>query len=141
MLTADILLPRFTKLAKEQEKTPPTLTDIEARLSEFNQAEIFQIWRDKITIQIWDKVSNINNATAEQVLEANPWADVIYLLIADDSIVFLQTHDPYSEGWIPITSSNVAEISDKHANDITLETAEGTIVQELLAYFNYEPIS
>lgn len=133
MLTADILLPRFTRLAEEQEKTPPTLTDIEARLNEFNQSEIFQMWRDKITIQIWDKVSNINNATAEQVLEANPWADVIYLLIADDSIVFLQTHDPYSKGWVPITSGSVAEISDKHASDIALETAEGTIVQELLA--------
>ena len=141
MLTAEILLPRFTKLAEEQEKTPPTLSDIEARLSEFNQAEIFQTWRNKITIQIWDKTSNINNATAEQVLAANPWADVIYLLIADGSIVFLQTHDPYSEGWVPITSATVGAISDDHANDITLETAEGTIVQELLAYFNYEPIS
>ena len=133
MLTADILLPRFTRLAEEQKKTPPTLTDIEAKLSEFNQAEIFQIWRDKITIQIWDKVSNINRATAEQVLAANPWADVIYLLMANDSIVFLQTHDPYSEGWIPITSATVKEISDKHANDITLETAEGQIVQQLVA--------
>jgi len=132
MLTAEILLPRFTRLAETQEKTPPTLTDIEARLSEFNQAEIFQTWRDKITIQIWDKISNINKATPEQVLAANPWADVIYLLIADDSIVFLQTHDPYSEGWIPITSATVGAISDDHANDISLEIAEGQIVQELL---------
>ena len=138
MLTAEILLPRFTKLAEKQEKTPPTLTDIEAKLSEFNQAEIFQMWRDKITIQIWDKVSNINKATPEQVLAANPWADVIYLLIADDSIVFLQTHNPYSEGWVPITSATVGAISDNHANDLSLEIAEGQIVQELLPLLNLE---
>ena len=40
MLTAEILLPRFTRLAEEQEKTPPTLSDIEAKLSEFSMARI-----------------------------------------------------------------------------------------------------
>jgi hypothetical protein len=132
MLNAEILLPRFTRLAEAQVKEPPTLTDIETKLSEFNQTEIFQTWRDKIRIQIWDKVSNINNATPEQVLEANPWADVIYLLIADDSIVFLQTHDPFKEGWVAISKNKVQSISNNHADQLALESSEGTIVQELV---------
>ena len=79
----------------------------------------------------WDKTSNINEANSDYILENNAWADVIYLLLYDGVITYLQSHIPFVEGYQPITNENLKEVSDNHILEISKDAAFNQIVNEI----------
>ena len=81
---------------------------------------------------VWDGTSNVNNATPEYILETNPWADVVYLLLVNGSVVYLQTHNPFEQGWIPITTATVEAISNAHAQQLATQYAHSQILEEII---------
>jgi len=123
----------FVDRARYLQKPVPSDATIEAALSNYNEAALTQSWRERITINVWDEVSNINAATPEYIKESNPWANKVYTLLIDGQIVYMQTHEPYVEGYVPITSSSVGPVSANHANNIASELARNEIIQAVLA--------
>ena len=81
---------------------------------------------------MWDGLSDINTATPEYIRESNPWLDVVYVLLIDGAVVYMQTHDPFQEGYIPITAETVDAISNQHANEIANHYAQNQIFEEVL---------
>ncbi len=131
MITAIELLPYIANLATQQKKPIPTLEDIDLILQGKDENALIQSWRNRIEAKLWDGVSDINTASASYIRESNPHADLIYVLLVDGDIVFMQTHDPFSEGWVAITEATVDSISTEHANQIAKENAENQIVKEI----------
>ena len=73
----------------------------------------------------------INDYIIDYILENNPWADVIYLLLYDGVITYLQSHIPFVEGYQPITNENLKEVSDNHILEIAKDSAFNQIVNEI----------
>ena len=136
MITAAELLPYIANLATQQKKPIPTFEDIDAILQSKDENALIQSWRDRIEAKLWDGVSDINTASASYIRESNPHADLIYVLLIDNEIVFMQTHDPFSEGWVAITSDTVDAVSSKHADAVALDTAQNVIIQDILTAFD-----
>ena len=91
MNSADVL--NVLKLRAERENKPtPSLEQIDQILITKYFDGLCQAFQNRFTMVEWDKTSNINEATPNYILENNPWADVIYLLLYDGIITYLQSH-------------------------------------------------
>ena len=132
MLQATKLLPFFIEIASKFNKPAPTLSQIEIALANTDEAAAIQICRSKVIVKQWDGISNINTATPEYVRESNPWADIVYTISIDGEIIYLQTHDPFTEGWVAITEETFEEISSAHAEQIILEMAQNNLFVQVL---------
>lgn len=122
----------FIDKARYLQKPIPSSEEIDNALAQYDEVGMTQSWRDRIVVQIWNGVSNINAATPEYILENNPWADKVYMLLLDGKVTYLQTHEPYVQGYVPITAENVNSISNNHANQIASESAQSEIIQKVL---------
>ena len=131
MITAENVLSNIKFIAEELGKSVPSILDIETELKNKDFDKIVINWQSRIVMSEWDKISNINQATAKVILENNPWADVIYMLLIDGKLVYLQTHMPFVQGYQPITSENVKEVSDNHIFEISKDLAFNQIVSEI----------
>ena len=110
----------------------PSDEAIQTALIGKDEVALTQSWRSRINVQIWDGISDINSASADYIKESNPWADLIYMLTIDDQVVFMQTHNPFQEGWKPIVAETVNAISNQHADEVAKHYAESQIFEELL---------
>ena len=126
----------FLDRAEYLKRPAPTSEEIDNALAQYDEAATAAAWRDRITISTWDGVSNINSATPAYILENNPWADKVYILLIDGKIVYLQTHEPYVEGHVAITTSSLAYVSSAHANNVASDLAKNEIIQAVLSDLN-----
>ena len=131
MFTADDFLKPLSKTAEQNQKPIPTISDIQVLLLDIDQTTILKSFQDRIEMRIWDKTSNINAATPDYILENNPWADVIYMLLINGELVYLQSHIPFVQGYQPITNENLKEVSDNHILEISKDAAFNQIVSEI----------
>lgn len=123
----------FIDKARYLQKPIPSSEEIDNALAQYDEVAMTQAWRNRIVVQVWDEVSSINAATPEYILENNPWADKVYMLLVDGKVIYLQTHEPYVQGYIPITAETINSISDGHANQIASQSAQFDIIQAVLA--------
>lgn len=131
MNSKDIIL-GVNLIAERLDKPSVTLAQIDKILLTKDETALTQSWRNRIETKMWNGVSDINTASAEYIRESNPWADVVYVLLIDGAVVFMQTHDPFQEGWVPVTEETVDAISDAHANQIAGESARSEIFDQVL---------
>ena len=122
----------FIDRARFLQKPIPSSEEINNALAQYDKVAMTQACRDRIVVQVWDGVSNINAATPEYILENNPWADKVYMLLLDGKVTYLQTHEPYVQGYITMTAETVDSVSNNHANQIAFESAQSEIVQAVL---------
>ena len=122
----------ISDIATMQNLPIPSDEAIQTALSGKDEVALTQSWRSRINAQIWDGVSDINSASADYIKESNPWADIIYMLTIDNLVVFMQTHNPEEQGWVPITASTVDLISNEHANQVANHYAQSQIFEEVL---------
>ena len=119
-------------IAERLNKPKVSLAQLDAILVTKDEDALTQSWRNRIETKMWDGVSDINTASADYIRESNPWADLVYVLLIDGAVVFMQTHDPFQEGWVPVTEETVDAISDVHANQIAEESARSEIFEQVL---------
>jgi len=111
-----------------------TLSEVETALSEVDTESIFNTERAKYKIEVWDKVSPINGISASKVLER---ADIsegneIYLIYINNQLVYLQPHDPFQAGLVPLTSENVLDIANQHIDQLAWQAANEKIFETVL---------
>ena len=121
----------LTYRAQQENKPLPKLNEVTTAFENKDLDALIISWQNRIKMKLWDKVSNINQVTAEIVLKDKPWADVVYLLFIDNELVYLQTHIPFIDGYQPITNNNVKAISDNHILKIAESAAWNQIVDEI----------
>jgi hypothetical protein len=122
----------ISDIATMQNLPIPSDEAIQTALSGKDEVALTQSWRSRINVQIWDGITDINSASADYIKESNPWADIIYMLTIDNLVVFMQTHNPEEQGWVPITASTVDLISNEHANQVANHYAQSQIFEEVL---------
>jgi len=111
-----------------------TLTEVETALSEVDTESIFNTERAKYKIEVWDKVSPINGISASKILERTdiPEGGEIYLIYINNQLVYLQPHDPFQAGLVPLTSENVLDIANQHIDQLAWQAANEKIFEIIL---------
>lgn len=96
----------------------------EERLQEFAQLydyeEIKNVELSKLSYEIWDKQSPINNVPASYFLSRPDFANAknVYLIKYEDNVLYVQPHHPKLQGFVPIEDDEVEEIATQHINEI-----------------------
>jgi hypothetical protein len=123
----------FIKKARYLQEPIPSAEQIDNALAQYDVTAMTQTWRNKLTVQIWDGVSNVNAATPEYIKESNPWADKVYLILIDGKITFMQTHEPFVNGYVPLTTETVEVIANAHADKIASNSAYDEITNLVMS--------
>jgi hypothetical protein len=123
----------FIDRARYLQKPIPSSEEIDAALSTFNELEITNSHRGRLEVRVWDGISNVNNATPEYIRETNPWADKIYLILVDGRITYMQSHEPFVDGYVPMTLENCENIGNNHADSLAEDMAKNEIIQGVLS--------
>ncbi|MEW6769998.1 MAG: hypothetical protein AB1330_01210 [Bacillota bacterium] len=129
MLTAVQALQRLSSMGVQK-----TLADIEAALNAIDQQVIFDEQRQRVTVQVWDKATPINGVAPEKIIARDDVPDdgEIYLLYVDGKLVYLQPHDPFQAGVVPMTSETVVQLANQHADQIATQMADDKTFEVLL---------
>jgi hypothetical protein len=123
-------------VAVKNNKPVPDLEQLEIALSNKDKTKIAEDWRPRIIAKMWDGQSNINLGTPDYIRTSNPWLDVVYVVLIDDQVIYMQTHDPFKEGFVPITLDTVDAISNAHIEQIINEAVHKQILDELIFELN-----
>jgi hypothetical protein len=130
MINESELLNSLSRFAVGLGKLAPTLEDVRSSIAKIDEIEVLNSWKNKIEVEIWDGISNVNSATPEYIRDNNPWADIVYIIKVDGKPTYLQTHNPFEPGHVPITSGAISSISSTHAEQI----AENATLSEMFQY-------
>lgn len=88
-------------------------------------------------VEVWDKKVPINGVPAEKLLQRNDvqLADEIYLIKDADNgrVVYFQPHNPFEQGFEPMTKENVLEVAERHVTQISEEKVANTILSIALS--------
>lgn len=111
-----------------------TLTKIEAALSQVDQQAVFDQERRRFKIEVWDKVSPINGVPAEKILTREDMlsSGEIYLIYIDGQLRYLQPHEPFQAGIVPMTKDNVLQIANQHVDQLAWQAADEKIFEMVL---------
>lgn len=111
-----------------------TLAEIDAALAQVDQQAIFNQERSRFRVEVWDKVTPINGMPAEKILarEDVPDDGEIYLLYVDGVLRFLQPHNPFEAGIVPMTAENVMQVANQHVDQLAWQAADEKIFDRLL---------
>jgi len=111
-----------------------TLAEIDAALAQVDQQAIFNQERSRFRVEVWDKVTPINGMPAEKILarEDVPDDGEIYLLYVDGVLRFLQPHNPFQAGIVPMTAENVMQVANQHVDQLAWQAADEKIFELVL---------
>lgn len=110
------------------------LSEIDTALAQVDQQAIFNQERSRFRIEIWDKVTHINGVPAEKIIAHDDVPDdgEIYLIYVNGQLRFLQPHDPFQAGIVPMTKNNVMTIASQHADQLAWQVADEKILEMVL---------
>lgn len=130
MLTAIQALQRLSSMGIQK-----TLAEIQSTLDTIDQQAIFDEQRQRVVVQVWDKVTPINGVAPEKIIARDDVPDdgEIYLLYVDGKLVYLQPHDPNQAGIVPMTPETVVQLSNQHADQVVTQMADDKAFEALLA--------
>jgi hypothetical protein len=111
-----------------------TLAEIDAALAQIDQQAVFNQEHVRFEVAVWDKVTPINGVPAEKIItrEDVPDDGEIYLLYVDGQLRFLQPHDPFQGGIVPMTKDNVLRIANQHVDQLAWQAADEKIFEMVL---------
>jgi len=111
-----------------------TLAEIDAALAQVDQQAIFNQERSRFRVEVWDKVTPINGMPAEKIVarEDVPDDGEIYLLYVDGVLRFLQPHNPFEAGIVPMTAENVMQVANQHVDQLAWQAADEKIFELVL---------
>ena len=111
-----------------------TLTEIDTALSQVDQQAVFTQERNRFRIEIWDKVTPINGVPAEKIIARDDVPDdgEVYLIYVDGQLRFLQPHDPFQAGIVPMTKDTVEQIANQHIDQLAWQVADEKIFNMVL---------
>jgi len=112
-----------------------SLSEIETVLNQIDQQAILaDIVQTRFSIEVWDKQSSINGVPAEKILSRGDIAEggEIYLIYIDGKLQYLQPHDPFQAGLVPMTSENVTNIAQQHVEQIATQIADEQVFEMVL---------
>jgi hypothetical protein len=111
-----------------------TLSEIEEVLSTIDQNAIFNEQRKRFRIEVWDRQSPINGVPAEKIIARDDVPDKgeVYLIYVDGALRFLQPHDPFQAGIVPLTPENVMTIANQHVDQLAWQAADEKVFEQVL---------
>lgn len=112
-----------------------SLSEIETVLNTIDQQAILDnIVQTRFRVEVWDKQSPINGVPAEKILSRGdiPEGGEVYLIYIDNKLQYLQPHDPFQAGLVPMTSENVMNIAQQHVGQISTPLADEQVFEMVL---------
>ena len=105
---------QFKETEYYKQHTTKQRNKIMKQFNSINQDELKTELRTHFRGAIYDKISIINGIDPETILEGLSENAQVYLIYIDDSLVYLQTHDPFQIGNVEMSIDTIEKIMNRH---------------------------
>lgn len=103
----------------------------ESNFEDYVNAEL-----NKITYEVWDKETPINDVKADVIKREYPFMKEAYIVKYDGQTLFFQYCKPYIEGNVPIEPDEVDIVASKHCHKFAEEVALSKYIEDAGKFFN-----
>lgn len=96
-----------------------------------NQEELKTELKTYFREAIYDKKMHINGIQSKVILEGLSDREEVYLIYIDDSLVYLQQHDPFQIGNVEMTKDTIQSVIDKHLDSLVNDRLMGKLIEKV----------
>lgn len=112
-----------------------TDAEIQAQIDLYDFSALINTEKAKYTVEIWDKVSQINGVDADTILQGRtdiPDNGEIYLIKQDGVVKTFQPHNPNKVGCEAMTEQEATSIANTQINRLAESVVDIQVLQQIV---------
>lgn len=114
---------------------PTDIQKVKDVLALYDQDALYRTERDRFEVKVWDKVSDINGITAEQILSQRQ--DIssdgeVYMIYIDGKLTVFQPHVPDQAGFVKMDKTTAQAHGSKHADGMAQDRVDRQVLDKVL---------
>lgn len=111
-----------------------SIQEIEDIINSLNIEDIKKTQSERFKYEIWDKKSDINGVSAEDIIKnRNYTIGQAYLIYIDNVLVYFQDHNPNETGYIKMTKTQAEEFAKSFINEKIEEYVDSIITNNIIS--------
>lgn len=111
-----------------------SIQEIEDIINSLNIEDIKKTQSERFKYEIWDKKSDINGVSAEDIIKnRNYTIGQAYLIYIDNVLVYFQDHNPNETGYIKMTKTQAEEFAKSFVNKKIEEYVDSIITNNIIS--------
>jgi len=114
-----------------KQHTAEQKTELIQHFNSVNQEEVKTELKTYFRGEIYNKSSTINGIGSQTILEGLSENAQVYLIYIDNSVVYLQKHNPFEIGNVEMTNETVQSIIDNHINSLVNDRLMNKIIEKV----------
>jgi hypothetical protein len=122
---------QFKETDYYKQHTAEQKTELIKHFNTVNQEELKAELKTHFRGAIYDKVTLINGIDSNTILDGLSDNAEVYLIYIDNSLVYLQKHDPFQIGNVETTSETIQGIIDKHIASLVDDRLMGKVIEKV----------
>jgi hypothetical protein len=114
---------------------PTDVQKVKDALALFDQDALLRTERDRFEVKVWDKVSDINGVTAEQILSTRDDVSTdgeVYLIYIDGKLTIFQPHVPDQSGFVKMDRNSALSHGANHADIMANDRVNQQVLDKVL---------
>jgi hypothetical protein len=110
-----------------------TIEEIEELINNENREEIEKTQENRFRYEIWDKKSDINGVSANDIIKSRNYTiGQAYLIYIDDNLVYFQDHQPNESGYVKMTKSQAEKTAKEVIATKVEENTDNIIIDKVI---------
>ena len=128
---------QFKETDYYKQHTTEQKTELITQFNTIDQEELKTELRTHFRGAIYNKTKPINGIDPETILEGLSENAQVYLIYIDDSLVYLQTHDPFQVGNVEMTTDTIDKIMNKHIDSLAGNRLMNKVTEKIDELVNF----
>lgn len=110
-----------------------SLEEVSKLICNEDREKIKNTQNKRFRYEIWDKKSNINGVSPENIMKSRNYAiGQSYLIYIDDALVYFQDHNPEKSGYVKMTKSEAEKLAQDFIDKKTEEYTDNIIIDKVM---------
>lgn len=106
---------------------------IENLINSMDRTSIEQTQKDRFRYEIWDKKTEINGVSAQDIIKSKGYTiGSVYLIYIDNKLVYLQDHKPNESGYVKMTKAEATKIAQEFITKKIEESTDNIIINKVI---------
>jgi hypothetical protein len=114
-----------------KQHTAEQKTELIQHFNTFSQEKLKEELKTHFIGTTYDKVSPINGIESQTILDGLSDDAQVYLIYIDNSLVYLQKHNPFEIGNVEMTIKTVQGVIDKHIASLVDDKLMGKVIEKV----------
>ncbi|MCT4543306.1 MAG: hypothetical protein N4A63_07175 [Vallitalea sp.] len=114
-----------------KQHTAEQKTELIQHFNSVNQEELKTELKTHFRGSIYDKITPINGIDSKTILDGLSNDAQVYLIYIDNSLVYLQKHDPFQIGNVEMTNETIQDVINKHITSLVDDRLMEKVIEKV----------